>query len=250
MENKIKNRISDLIDSSGKSTREIAKELENLGVKIPYTTLLSYYKKTATPKIDNQKIIANYFGVSVTYLMGLREEFNLKEIIGIVEDFLNSQYEIDRNVNNHFVEIMESGRTPQDWVEELPKEYIRSKKSQIELNCAESVASLLTLVHYFTSNDEVDVNIPWRFEKMLTNLTRLAMNETKLGITSKEYNPLNAKSITDFDKYTDNSKHLRHLFSECFINFINSTKPKMPKPYKSTIPLNEMQRKVIKKNKK
>ncbi|MGT2624186.1 helix-turn-helix domain-containing protein [Streptococcus thoraltensis] len=78
MENNVKifkkppTRIRKLISESGKKLKEISNEAD-----IPYGALSSYNQGIRTPKKENAKILADYFGVSVPYLLGYEKEPNL-----------------------------------------------------------------------------------------------------------------------------------------------------------------------------
>lgn len=63
---KAPNRIGELIDVSDKTLKEISKE-----VNINYETLSAYKRQIRHPKKDNTKKLAEYFGVSIPYLLGL-----------------------------------------------------------------------------------------------------------------------------------------------------------------------------------
>ena len=63
---KVPNRIGELIDSSTKTLKQISKE-----VGINYETLSAYKRQIRYPKKQNAKILADYFGVSIPYLLGL-----------------------------------------------------------------------------------------------------------------------------------------------------------------------------------
>ena len=60
------NRIGELIDSSTKTLKQISKE-----VGINYETLSAYKRQIRYPKKQNALILADYFGVSISYLLGL-----------------------------------------------------------------------------------------------------------------------------------------------------------------------------------
>lgn len=59
-------RIRELIIKSGKKLKEISKE-----VGINYETLSAYKRQIRYPKKENAIKLANYFGVSIPYLLGL-----------------------------------------------------------------------------------------------------------------------------------------------------------------------------------
>lgn len=67
------NRIGELIDSSTKTLKQISKE-----VGINYETLSAYKRQIRYPKKQNAQILADYFGVSVPYLLGLDDNPVLK----------------------------------------------------------------------------------------------------------------------------------------------------------------------------
>lgn len=67
------NRIGELIDSSTKTLKQISKE-----VAINYETLSAYKRQIRYPKKQNAQILADYFGVSVPYLLGLDDNPVLK----------------------------------------------------------------------------------------------------------------------------------------------------------------------------
>ncbi|MCF0239144.1 MAG: helix-turn-helix transcriptional regulator [Streptococcus gallolyticus] len=64
-------RIRELIIKSGKKLKEISKEAD-----IPYGALSSYNQGIRTPKKENAIKLANYFGVSVPFLLGRDEKEN------------------------------------------------------------------------------------------------------------------------------------------------------------------------------
>ena len=63
---KTPNRIGELINSSDKSLKQISQE-----ININYETLSAYKRQLRRPKKENAKILAEYFGVSIPYLLGL-----------------------------------------------------------------------------------------------------------------------------------------------------------------------------------
>ncbi|HFU4202997.1 TPA: helix-turn-helix domain-containing protein [Streptococcus suis] len=67
-------RIRELIAKSGKKLTEISSEAD-----IPYGALSSYNQGIRNPKKNNAIKLANYFGVSIPYLLGLDEESQLRD---------------------------------------------------------------------------------------------------------------------------------------------------------------------------
>ena len=66
---KIPNRIGVLIENSGKTLKDISEE-----IGINYETLSAYKRQTRYPKKENAKKLADYFGVSLPYLLGIEQE--------------------------------------------------------------------------------------------------------------------------------------------------------------------------------
>ena len=66
------NRLEKLMENHGVTLKEVS---ENTG--IPITTLSGYKKNQRAPKKNNAEILAEYFGVSVAYLMGLDDGFSI-----------------------------------------------------------------------------------------------------------------------------------------------------------------------------
>ena len=58
-------RLRDLIQEKGWNIQSFSKI-----IKLPRTTINSWILKTRSPKIDNLCTIADFFGVSVDYLLG------------------------------------------------------------------------------------------------------------------------------------------------------------------------------------
>ncbi|HGD5930060.1 TPA: helix-turn-helix domain-containing protein [Streptococcus agalactiae] len=66
-----------LVKESNKSLTEISQE-----TGISYSTLGNYNQGTRTPKKENAKILADYFDVSVPYLLGLDENRQILDFAG------------------------------------------------------------------------------------------------------------------------------------------------------------------------
>ena len=62
------NRIKELRKATGKSMRKVAAELD-----IPYTTYVNYEKCEREPNSEMLIILADYFGVSIDYLITGKE---------------------------------------------------------------------------------------------------------------------------------------------------------------------------------
>lgn len=71
-----------LVKESNKSLTEISRE-----TGISYSTLGNYNQGTRTPKKKNAKILADYFGVSIPYLLGLDDN---KQILNWTGEKMNT----------------------------------------------------------------------------------------------------------------------------------------------------------------
>lgn len=87
---KTPNRIGELINSSDKSLKQISHE-----TGISYSTLGNYNQGTRTPKKENAKILADYFGVSIPYLLGLDDNPVLKDP-DAPKEILNKKEELNQ----------------------------------------------------------------------------------------------------------------------------------------------------------
>ncbi len=85
---KAPNRIGELISLSDKTLKEISKE-----VNINYETLSAYKRQIRHPKKDNTKKLADYFGVSIPYLLGLDDSPTLIDP-GTTKEVMKGFYKI------------------------------------------------------------------------------------------------------------------------------------------------------------
>ena len=85
MESILYTRIKELCESRGIS---MAKLSEDLGIA---ASLIRKWKKTTSPSVDRVKMIAEYFGVSVDYLIGLSDIKDSAEKLVGDEDFVSLQ---------------------------------------------------------------------------------------------------------------------------------------------------------------
>lgn len=75
------NHITKLIEDSGKKLTEISS-----ATNIAYPTLSGYNQGIRTPKKENAQKLADYFGVSVAYILGLDDDKNAPSNLKIVAD--------------------------------------------------------------------------------------------------------------------------------------------------------------------
>lgn len=68
-----KNRLETLMQENKYTLRKVSED-----TNIPITTLSGYKKNLRTPKKNNAKILADYFGVSVPYLLGFDDKPTLR----------------------------------------------------------------------------------------------------------------------------------------------------------------------------
>ncbi|MDT2673234.1 helix-turn-helix domain-containing protein [Enterococcus dongliensis] len=70
------NRLKELREQSGLSLGKLSQELEKKGIKIGRASLSNYERGEQTPKEETWHSLADYFKVSVPYIMGLSNEKN------------------------------------------------------------------------------------------------------------------------------------------------------------------------------
>ena len=75
------NHITKLIEDSGKKLTEISS-----ATNIPYPTLSGYNQGIRTPKKENAQKLADYFNVSISYILGIDEERYAPSNLKIVTD--------------------------------------------------------------------------------------------------------------------------------------------------------------------
>ncbi|MFZ2570812.1 MAG: helix-turn-helix transcriptional regulator, partial [Streptococcus suis] len=75
------NHITKLIEDSGKKLTEISS-----ATNIPYPTLSGYNQGIRTPKKENAQKLADYFNVSISYILGIDEEKYAPSNLKIVTD--------------------------------------------------------------------------------------------------------------------------------------------------------------------
>lgn len=96
---KAPNRIGILIENSGKTLKEISKE-----IGINYATLSAYKRQIRYPKREKATKLADYFGVSIPYLLGTDDEPTNNNLI-------------DNNIFSKLV--IENGKTLKEKVKKL-----------------------------------------------------------------------------------------------------------------------------------
>ncbi len=79
-----------LVKESKKSLTEISHE-----TGISYSTLGNYNQGTRTPKKENAKILADYFGVSIPYLLGI-DDNSTPVLPTSPKDYLSKQEELSQ----------------------------------------------------------------------------------------------------------------------------------------------------------
>lgn len=100
---KVPNRIGELIDSSTKTLKQISKE-----VGINYETLSAYKRQIRYPKKQNALILADYFGVSISYLLGLDDTPTLVNPRGTIPaNWMQELFSISHKKSELLQEYME-----------------------------------------------------------------------------------------------------------------------------------------------
>lgn len=103
-------KIKELAKSRGKSMKQVA-----LDLGLPYNTFYKWNKQT--PKIDKIKVVADYFGVSIDYLLG-NEEVNTQQGIDLEKMLDEAMTFSGKPLSEHDREV----------VRNLVEAYLNSKK--------------------------------------------------------------------------------------------------------------------------
>lgn len=77
------NRLRELREEKGLTLKELVDDLRKVDLKISSDTLAKYERGEREPKLERWQRLANYFGVSVSYLQGISEykSFSNEDII-------------------------------------------------------------------------------------------------------------------------------------------------------------------------
>lgn len=117
---KTPNRIGELINSSDKSLKQISQE-----ININYETLSAYKRQLRHPKKENAKILAEYFGVSIPYLLGYEENFTAnKPNVTISIELVKELSFISEKKSKLLQEYIELDKKERDIIKQI-KEIVR-----------------------------------------------------------------------------------------------------------------------------
>lgn len=207
---KAPNRISILIENSGKTLKEISKE-----IGINYATLSAYKRQIRYPKREKATKLADYFGVSIPYLLGTDDEPTNNNLI-------------DNNIFSKLV--IENGKTLKEISEETGIGYStignynqgsRIPKTENAFILADyfgvSVAYLLGLENIDSKRDnQIPRPIPFYndLNLMLSDFRDSQVIESYIDYISKDknYNPILLRVFKQF--VTDQEGYFFHLISE------------------------------------
>lgn len=184
------NRIKFYIDSSKKTIKQISTE-----TGINYTTLTNYYRGERNPRnTETWNILADYFHVPVSYLMGLDETNSVEQpnLDRIKTDRLEKKDKIVKNIAN----------LDSDYFTELSNLYF-SMTSLLEVKLQEDDSGFLFLKSILEDSFEytilfakqkkfidkaLNLNIDERKElesELFGNLTQVQVNNLKREITAR-----------------------------------------------------------------
>ena len=207
---KIPNRIGVLIENSGKTLKDISEE-----IGINYETLSAYKRQTRYPKKENAKKLADYFGVSLPYLLGIEQKSVLEDPQGNRLKFLRiekglTQSEVAKilNTNQSQYGKYENGKT------NLSIENAKKLADYFDV----SVPYLLGLDTIVSENNTLVPNKSTPFyndlELMLSDFRNSRVLESYIDFISKDksYNPILLKSFKQF--VSDQEGCLLKLISE------------------------------------
>lgn len=209
---KIPNRIGVLIDNSGKTLKDISEE-----IGINYETLSAYKRQTRYPKKENAKKLADYFGVSLPYLLGLDDDST--DSIGKIPR-KNIFSELARNKGKSLKEISEETGILYPTLSGY-NQGIRTPKKENAIKLADyfgvSVAYLLGLENMDSKRDnQIPRPIPFYndLNLMLSEFKDSQVIESYIDFISKDkkYNPILLKAFKQF--IVDEEGYFLTLISE------------------------------------
>lgn len=201
-----------LLKSSKQTLKTISKE-----TGIAYPTLSGYRQGVRKPKFKNAKILANYFGVSVAYLMGLNSD-PTKTIEEVPKKYIFS--ELVRNKGKSLKEISEETGIRYSTISNY-NQGSRIPNSNNAIMLADyfgvSVAYLLGLENMDSKRDnQIPRAIPFYnvLNLMLSDFRDSQVIESYIDFISKDkkYNPILLKAFKQF--IADEEGYFLTLISE------------------------------------
>ncbi|MCP1640065.1 transcriptional regulator with XRE-family HTH domain [Streptococcus gallinaceus] len=154
-------RIRELIIKSGKKLKEISKEAD-----IPYGALSSYNQGIRTPKKENALKLANYFGVSVPFLLG-RDSIQDKK-----ENTLKNLTEDARFIYLHLLYLAQSNKN----LNILNKEDIQKLQS-IHEEKKKTLKRLKELQDYLFKLESEEESLQNKFKAQTSEIFNKTSNE-------------------------------------------------------------------------
>lgn len=111
-------RLRDLRKEKGFSLKELSTELQKNDFKISPDALAKYERGDREPKIDKWEALAKFFGVSISYLMGLTDN---KNKVWSKEEIIDSAIEL--GLGERFLAVMKYNwdTVPMKWLLEKPE---------------------------------------------------------------------------------------------------------------------------------
>ncbi|MSU87452.1 XRE family transcriptional regulator [Streptococcus dysgalactiae subsp. dysgalactiae] len=178
------NRLEQLIQEKGYTLKQISSE-----INIPITTLSGYKKKLRTPKKNNAKILAEYFNVSIPYLLGLDETPTLKDSDSTQDNLelsnltLFQKISLNQDASNAFEDIIYSIHLLSERDDKHSKLYIRSVTNYILMIISSKSSSLGNISSFHRIHRTEKAEFEYEYQKYILPFEKAVL---KIEVNLKE----------------------------------------------------------------
>lgn len=166
----LKNRIRELRKEKGLTLKELSQRLKENGTPISASSLIKYERGERNPKLETWIKLADYFGVSVSYLQGVTENSSPKSVQGeFYENLLTDTSESEKMFSKiaktrslsaqKMAKIVENNEELFNWVRNISKEDNKKSDSsymkelnKLPLEYQRIISAILLLVAYSNSH--------------------------------------------------------------------------------------------------
>lgn len=165
------NRIRELRKKKGLTLKELSQQLKENGVKLSASSLIKYERGERNPSLENWINLANFFGVSVSYLQGLTDDENtfvindLKDLdskLGDsafkpgntvkIKDFI-ARIATNEEVKKHFIHDVLPNIISDNHLRFFSEEYSILKRKSEYKKAFESLGAFLDVIGLYMANN-------------------------------------------------------------------------------------------------
>lgn len=228
------NNLKKLREKAGLSLGKLSQELEEKkGLKIGRASLSNYERGEQSPREGVWDVLADYFNVPITYIMGLSDDIKQPEEMDLKELILKANSKV------HYKNDSNSENTTRiKYLTSNIETFTKIINSKIESNydsnqdIGTTVADFLGTVCYLLESEDRDsLNNLNEIMEQLTSFNRgiyrgnliktVKKEETEKGLKSS-YSTSN--SADAFEKFMDYSENISNTLNEYFLSEIKKTK--------------------------